>query len=77
VNSVCYGNSVSCGNSVVKLPKIGIVLGLVSFLPLDFQCTLRRMVHQNYSGDYVGEVDVFNHLCGNQGACPCGEIGVG
>ena len=62
---------------MVKLPKTGIVLGSVTFLPLDFHWTLRPMVHQNYSRDYLGELDVFNHLCGNHGACPCGEIGVG
>ena len=35
----------SHGNSEVKLPKAGILLGWVTFLALDFQCTLPPLVH--------------------------------
>jgi hypothetical protein len=51
-------------NSEVKPPKAGIVLRWVTFLALDFQCTLPPMVHPFIVGG-SGELDTYNQPCGN------------
>ena len=53
--------------SKVKLPEIEIGLGWVTFLALDFSCTLPIMVHPIIMGVFGRE------LCGNLGACPWGD----
>jgi hypothetical protein len=62
----------SHGNSMVKLPNVGIVLGWVNFLTLDFQCTLSPIVHPIIFGGIRVEPDISNQPCGNLGACPSG-----
>ena len=52
----------------VKPSKAEMIPGWVTFLALDFQCTLPPMVYLIIVGVYI-----FNHPCGNLGACPWGR----
>jgi hypothetical protein len=64
------------GNSEVKPPWMGILRGWVTFLSLDFQCTLPVLSTWSF-WDYLGEREIFNQTCGSLGACPWGRLGAG
>lgn len=58
------------GNSKVKTPKVGIVLGWPKHVV--FGALYHCMVHLIIVG-YLGELGIFNHPCGIPRACPWGK----